>query len=251
MVNDLVRSWFPRAKYVDDLTVLEIVPRNSPPVMPFLVNEINDFACKNNMVLNPKKCKCMPIDPLEYNSCVWSPVVIGSTVVERISVFKLLGITISYDLSWDKHVDIIVKKANKRMYALRQLKRSGVCPEDLVCIYCTLIRSVIEYGAVVFSNLPIHLSKAIERVQKRALSIINPGLPYDLALRKFNLPSLQERRVFLCKRYMERVGDPVSSLVRSRTINNTHTYDLRSTSHQRQQVTRTKRLHDFVSVKYL
>ena len=37
MVNDLVSSWVPRAKYVDDLTVLEVVPRNSPSVLNFIV----------------------------------------------------------------------------------------------------------------------------------------------------------------------------------------------------------------------
>ena len=39
-VNDLVSSWFPRAKYIDDLTVLEVVPRNSPSMLNFIVNEI-------------------------------------------------------------------------------------------------------------------------------------------------------------------------------------------------------------------
>ena len=29
MVNDLVNTWSKRAKYVDDLTILEIIPRNS------------------------------------------------------------------------------------------------------------------------------------------------------------------------------------------------------------------------------
>ena len=37
MVNDLVSSWVPRAKYVDDLTVLEVIPRNSPCVLNFIV----------------------------------------------------------------------------------------------------------------------------------------------------------------------------------------------------------------------
>jgi hypothetical protein len=30
MVNDLISTWGPRIKYVDDLTAMEIVPRNSP-----------------------------------------------------------------------------------------------------------------------------------------------------------------------------------------------------------------------------
>ena len=36
MVNDLVSSWSPRAKFVGDLSVVEIVPRNSPSVLNLL-----------------------------------------------------------------------------------------------------------------------------------------------------------------------------------------------------------------------
>ena len=36
MVNDLLSCWRPRAKLVDDLTALEIIPRNSPSTMKFV-----------------------------------------------------------------------------------------------------------------------------------------------------------------------------------------------------------------------
>ena len=48
---------------------------------------------------------------------------------------KLLGITLSNDLTWKRHVDNIVKKAGKRIYMLYQLKRAGVNQADLVTIY--------------------------------------------------------------------------------------------------------------------
>ncbi|KAK2557449.1 hypothetical protein P5673_020179, partial [Acropora cervicornis] len=35
MVNDSVSIWAPRAKFEDDLTVLEIVPRNSPSLLGY------------------------------------------------------------------------------------------------------------------------------------------------------------------------------------------------------------------------
>ena len=46
MVNDLVPHWGPRAKYVEDLTVMEIIPRNSPSLLNFIVQDINSFALK-------------------------------------------------------------------------------------------------------------------------------------------------------------------------------------------------------------
>ena len=44
LVNRLVSSWPLRAKYVDDTTICEVVPRCSPSYLQILVNEINDFA---------------------------------------------------------------------------------------------------------------------------------------------------------------------------------------------------------------
>ena len=62
MVNDLVQSWGARIKFVDDLTVLEVVPRNSPSLLNVVVDDIHAFAVNNNMRLNPRKCKSMAAD---------------------------------------------------------------------------------------------------------------------------------------------------------------------------------------------
>ena len=74
MVNDLVQSWGARIKFVDDLTVLEVVPRNSPSLLNEVVDYIHAFAVNNNMRLNPRKCKTVTVDFLHYNSCVPRPI---------------------------------------------------------------------------------------------------------------------------------------------------------------------------------
>ena len=86
----------------------------------------------------------------------------------------LLLLYIKYHCSNDSstHCDYIIKKLNRRLYALRKLKACGVQDGELVAVYCSLLRSVLEYVSVVFANLPQYLCKALERVQKRALRII-------------------------------------------------------------------------------
>ena len=61
-------------------------------------------------------------------------------------------------------------------------------------VYCSLIRSILEYGSIVFANLPEYLSNALENIQKNALGIIVPSMSYSRALHLTGLPSLQERR---------------------------------------------------------
>ena len=71
-------------------------------------------------------------------------ILIYGKVVERVDHVKLLGITLSNDLTWKSHVDNIVKKAGKIMYMLYQLKRAGVNQADLITIYISVVRPVVE-----------------------------------------------------------------------------------------------------------
>ena len=57
----------------------------------------------------------------------------------------------SNDLTWNRHVDNIVMKAGKRIYMLYQLTRAGVNQADLVTIYISVVRPVVEYACPVWS----------------------------------------------------------------------------------------------------
>ena len=93
------------------------------------------------------------------------------------------------------HVLELVKKASCRLYFLRQLKRSQVIPAELILFYITCIRSILECACPVFHRaLPGYLSEDLERLQKRALRIIYPGMSYNQALEFSGLPTLFERR---------------------------------------------------------
>ena len=82
-------------------------------------------------------------------------------------------------MTWKRHVDNIVKKAGKRIYMLYQLKRAGVNQADLITIYISVVRPVVEYACPVWNtNLPIYLSDNIEMIQKRAVRAIFPGMSY-------------------------------------------------------------------------
>ena len=120
--------------------------------------------------------------------------------LEIVASAKLLGVTISSDLSWNKHRNKIIKKASKRLYFLVQLKRAKVPCEDLGLFYTTCIRSVLDYAVPVFYySLPKYLIHELERIQKRALTIIYPSLSYNEALTCMDLVSLNDHHLNLCK----------------------------------------------------
>ena len=78
-----------------------------------------------NMRLNEKKCKDMVINFLKYQPTVITPIQLNGIVIDRVSSYKLLGVIISNDLSWNEH-----KKATKRLFVLRTLKRVGLGIND-------------------------------------------------------------------------------------------------------------------------
>ena len=67
---------------------------------------------------------------------------------------KLLGVTISQHLTWNKHMYNIVKKAGKRLYMLYQLKGAGITEKDLVSVYVSVVRPVhVLYGTLTCPNI--------------------------------------------------------------------------------------------------
>ena len=69
-------------------------------------------------------------------TCTSPRLTIDGNEIDNVQHAKLLGVTISSDLTWNKHVEnnIIVAKAGKRVYMLYQLKRAGIGQHDLVTI---------------------------------------------------------------------------------------------------------------------
>ena len=123
---------------------------------------------------------------------------------------------ISDDLKWNAHVQYVVAKAAKRLYALMLLKRVGVMPKDILKVYLCNVRSVLEHAVQVWQDIPAYLSDAIESIQRRALRTIFPNSSYQQAQDLTNLTSLANRTILLFKTLMADMRDdshPISFLV--------------------------------------
>ena len=85
------------------------------------------------------------------------------------------------------------------------LKRANVQIDDLVRIYTTIIRPILEYACQVWhTRLTIEQSYQIEQVQKRVMRILFHNIPYEEALKLSGLLTLKERREYMCKNCLSR-----------------------------------------------
>ncbi|KAI8509624.1 hypothetical protein Bbelb_120520 [Branchiostoma belcheri] len=186
-----------RWKFVDDLNLLEV--RNPPTSSSHLQQDLTDldnWSKESHMMLHPGKCKVMYV----YFSKalhIPRPLTINNVVLQEVSSMKILGIHLQANLKWNIHVDTIYHKASQRLYLLCKLKHFHLPIEDLVSVYISYIRPVMEYGAPVWhSGLSNSLSNKIEKVQRRAVRIILGAsfTSYSTACAQLGLPTLYARR---------------------------------------------------------
>ena len=214
-----------KKKYVDDLSLLEAVslrllipaipiigPLNQhevpglilPTHLSVLQHQLSDlcsFTEQNRMKLNLKKSKIMPFNfckNLDFLPQLHFP---GSEPLEVIYETRLLGVIISSDLTWTAHVNYITSSATKKLWTLVRFKSLGATQPQLVAVYLTRVRSILEFAVPVFhSSLTADQSRKIEMVQKKALAIImdRKYTSYDHVLLQLNLDRLDVRREQLC-----------------------------------------------------
>ena len=117
--------------------------------------------------------------------------------IDRTNEMVHLGVWLSEDLTWNKHISELCKKAYPRVNILTRLKYVGTSEDDLIELYCLLIRSLTEYCSVAFhSSLSIQLSNKIEAIQKTSLRVILGVMyvDYQSALEMCGLDTLFTRR---------------------------------------------------------
>ena len=117
------------------------------------------------MELNPTKCQTMRITKSKTPSTY--PYNILGHVLEAVPSATYLGVTISKDLTWNKHIENIIAKANRTLGTLkRNLKTHR--QEIKVRAYNTLVRPKVEYSSTVWDPHTIKNKKQLEMVQHRA-----------------------------------------------------------------------------------
>ena len=77
--------------------------------------------------------------------------------LEVVDSAKYLGVTISEDLQWSKHIDNTVSKANRTMGFIRRNLRDCTKPVK-AATYTTMARPTLEYA---LSGTHIHLQRLI------------------------------------------------------------------------------------------
>ncbi len=103
---------------------------------------------------------------------------ITDSTVAAVESFRFLGTTISQDLKWDNHIDSIAKKAQQRLYFLRQLRKFNLPQELLKQFYSAIIESVLCSSITVwFGSATKTDIRRLQRTFRTAERITGAPLP--------------------------------------------------------------------------
>ena len=215
-----------RSKFIDDLTVLEIVNLLTVGLSSFNIkaqvpndirvdnqfikpenlksqeylNQINMWTNTQKMKINQSKTKTM-IFNYTHKYQFSTRLKLNNEILETVEETKLLGTIITNDLKWDKNTSYIIKKAYARMEILRKLLKFSAPEADLLHVYKVYVRSLLEQSSNVWhSGLSIENENDLERVQKVACKLIlkEKYKSYENSLFLLGLEKLKERREYLC-----------------------------------------------------
>ena len=147
------------------------------------------------MKVNTKKTQLLCIHPFQSDN-INTYIRSGNDIIKSEKTLKILGFTFDQKPDASCHVKLLVKKFCRMLWSLRFLKQSGMDIKDLMTVYRTTVRPVVEYSSVIYNSLiPEYLSQDLERIQRHAMKIIHGWhVNYSDLLENETIQTLKERR---------------------------------------------------------
>ena len=152
--------------FADDTVIYRQI--NSAADHTILQQDLHKLArweAEYSMEFHPEKCNVLRVTRSRSPS-IFNYTLHGTNLKSTEST-KYLGVTLTKDLTWGKHIDIVRAKANQQLaFVRRNIRTRSSSTKDK--LFNTLVRPHLEYAATVWDP---HISKqkhSLEMVQRRA-----------------------------------------------------------------------------------
>jgi len=128
---------------------------------------------------------------------------VALTIVDEV---RDLGVTFHSDFSFGRHIQLVAASAFRKLGYINRCAKLFKHADTLKLLYCTLVRSQLEYAPMVWDPYQQNHNPLLERIQHRFLRNISfkLGKPmkftdhnYDHLYADLNLMTLANRRILL------------------------------------------------------
>ena len=178
-VNDLCTMLSStKLSFADDLKIFRVIL--SPDDCIALQEDINTtliWCADNGMRINSTKCKVISFT--RSNNPVYHQYTMDSEIVHRVTAICDLGVTFDAKLKFNDHIGKISAKAFSVLGFIRRHASEFTDVYALKSLFCTLVRSILEYASPIWSPYYAAHIIVIERVQKKFVRFALRLLPWN------------------------------------------------------------------------
>lgn len=210
-INDITENITCEALlFADDLKLYSSIDSISDcSVLQENLETVSVWCTRNRLSLNIGKCRVVTYTR-RHNTINYNYNIDNSEII-RSELYKDLGIVFDSKLTFNEHVLEIVAKTSKTYGFIYRNCREFSDDNSLCILYFSLIRSRLEYGALIWFPIYNIYINYLESVQRRFLKFlcfridgVYPPRGYDqaLLLDKFNFNSLNTRRVIITVKFL-------------------------------------------------
>ena len=162
------------------------------------VNLISQWTLENHLSLNCNKTKYMLISRSRPGSCNYFnfPIYVNNNQIDQ---YKYLGVWISDDLTWTKHIESICNRSRRLLGYIFRTFSPHCSPDSILYIYKTQVLPILEYACIIWDPHHKKDQLLLEKVQLFAARLATKSWSQDQAslFTSLNLPSLMNCRSYL------------------------------------------------------
>ena len=141
------------------------------------LQSVVEWGQKWLVTFNAAKTKLVSFN--KYKKPSLPPIEMAKSALPESTSFKLLGLTFTENMNWNKYIESIVKAAAKKVGSLYRARKL-LSPESILYLYKATIRPCMEYCCHIWAGASATCLFLLDRVQTRVANLIGPELPSRL-----------------------------------------------------------------------
>ena len=194
--------------YADDIKLYHRINSHSDThALQADLDRLSTWSATWRLKLNPAKCHTISFSLRK--TPVLATYTLAGTTLQRRTETRDLGVILDTKLTFATHVDLTLAKANRMlglilrsMQLSRRHNRGTFDHKSMLCTFYAHVRSILEFGCVVWAGAAVSHLKRLERVQHKFLIWLarysdkrSDNLDYLALLLHFNVRSIKSRFV--------------------------------------------------------
>lgn len=188
--------------FADDMKIFSTISTYDDAVaLQADLTRLEEYCAANHLELNPDKCSVVTFTrkhcPINFNYSV------KEVNLRRVCNVRDLGVIYDSKLSFNPHMDYIISKAYRALGFVMRSSKEFSNIKTLKILYCTYVRSNLEYASQVWNPCYVTYINRIETLQKKFIRFLcyrlkeryNSNIYYELCRKHHLLPLVKRREI--------------------------------------------------------